>query len=111
MTRTLYLDCFSGISGDMFIGAMIGAGLDFELLKSEIAKLGLSGFTLRVGTVDRSGISATKFDVDIKRHDHAHDHHHGHGHDHDHHHEHDHHHDHHHDHGQDHHHHDKNPVH
>ena len=44
---TLYLDAFSGISGDMFIGALLDLGLDFNILKSEIKKLNLSGYKLQ----------------------------------------------------------------
>ncbi|MBL8167313.1 MAG: nickel pincer cofactor biosynthesis protein LarC [Acidobacteria bacterium] len=103
--RTLYLDCFAGASGDMLLGALLDLGLDFAFLKAELAKLGVPGYELSLTRVDRSGISAAKFDVHLQReahHHHDHDHgHHDHDHDHDHghhHHEHDHGH-HHHDHG------------
>ena len=95
--RTLYLDCFAGASGDMFIGALLDCGLDFELLKAELAKLGVEGYELNLSRVDRSGISAAKFDVHLKGDGHSHAHHHHHDHSHDHHH-HDHSHAHHHDH-------------
>ncbi len=65
MRRTLYLDCFAGISGDMFLGALLDCGLDFEFLKSELAKLGVPGYELNLTRVDRSGISAAKFDVHL----------------------------------------------
>src|SRR5678815_133276 len=61
--RVLYLDCFSGISGDMFVGALLDLGVRFAELKSELAKLNLEGFEIAASRVDRSGISATKFDV------------------------------------------------
>ena len=61
--RVLYLDCFSGISGDMFVGAMLDLGVSFDELKTELAKLNLEGFEIEASRVDRSGISATKFDV------------------------------------------------
>lgn len=49
----------------MFLGALLDCGLDFELLKRELAKLGVPGYELRLTRVDRSGISATKFDVHL----------------------------------------------
>ncbi len=95
MARTLYLDCFAGASGDMFIGALLDCGLDFEFLKSELAKLGVEGYELSLGRVDRSGISAAKFDVHLAHshgdgHSHSHDHSHDHGHSHTHEHSHEH---------------------
>lgn len=99
--RIAYLECFSGISGDMFLGALVDAGVSFELLRKSVAALGL-GAELKLQKVDRSGIGAAKIDVlvagrvadkpdsDIHAHshDHSHDHEHGdvhqHTHDHDH---------------------------
>ena len=60
--RIAYLDCFSGISGDMFLGALVDAGVSFELLQQTVAALNV-GATLEKSRVDRSGISATKIDV------------------------------------------------
>jgi hypothetical protein len=82
MARTLYLDCFAGASGDMFIGALLDCGLDFEFLKSELGKLGVEGYELSLTRVDRSGISAAKLDVHVHsdQHSHDHDHHHHHSH-------------------------------
>jgi uncharacterized protein (TIGR00299 family) protein len=93
MARTLYLDCFAGASGDMFIGALLDCGLDFNFLKSELAKLNVEGYELSLERVDRSGISAAKFDVHLGHSDgHHHEHSHSHEHQHDHTHSHDHHH-------------------
>ena len=88
--KTLYFDCFSGIAGDMTIGALLDLGLDLEYLKTELRKLAVEGYELQASRVVRANISAMKFDVRME-HDHHHDHHH---HD-----------DHHHDHGGHHHHH------
>jgi pyridinium-3,5-bisthiocarboxylic acid mononucleotide nickel chelatase len=85
MARTLYLDCFAGASGDMLAGAMLDCGLDFELLRSELLKLGVEGYQLSLNRVDRSGISAAKFDVQLTDDHHLHGHHHKHKHAHDHH--------------------------
>ena len=57
-----YLECFSGMSGDMFMGALIDAGVSPRLLEDTVAALGL-GARLEVSRVVRSGISATKVDV------------------------------------------------
>lgn len=74
----------------MLLGALLDCGLDFELLKAELAKLGVAGYELSLTRVDRSGIAATKFDVHLHdtspaRAQHAHEHTHAH---HEHHHEH-----------------------
>ncbi len=63
MVKTLYFDCFSGISGDMTIGALIDVGLDFDYLRTELDKLPVEGFDLRLSRVERANVSATKFDV------------------------------------------------
>lgn len=63
--RTLYFDCFAGASGNMILGALIAAGVDHEVLKSELTKLGLPDFELLVTKVDRSGISSVHVDVEI----------------------------------------------
>jgi len=82
MARTLYLDCFAGASGDMLVGAMLDCGLDFELLRTELLKLGVEGYELSLARVDRSGISAAKFDVHLTGALHLHGHHHNHEHSH-----------------------------
>lgn len=105
---TLYLDIFSGISGDMFLGALLDLGVDFRQLDRELRKLRLPGYHLHAQRGRKSSIAGTKFDVHLENtpngctHDHPHDHGHGHGHDHDHPHDHGHSHthDHPHDHGE-----------
>jgi uncharacterized protein (TIGR00299 family) protein len=84
MARTLYLDCFAGASGDMFIGALLDCGLDFDFLRTELGKLGVGGYELGLNRVDRSGISSSKFDVHIHTGEHSHAHDHDHHHDHEH---------------------------
>jgi uncharacterized protein (TIGR00299 family) protein len=60
--RIAYLECFSGISGDMFLGALLDAGVPPELFTRTVAALGVDA-RLEISRVDRSGISATKLDV------------------------------------------------
>jgi len=60
--RIAYLDCFSGISGDMFLGALVDVGVSFELLQRTVQALNIDAVLERT-RVDRSGISATKIDV------------------------------------------------
>lgn len=101
--RVAYLDCFAGISGDMFLGALVGAGVPVDVLHEAVSTLDL-GASLEIGTVDRSGISSTRVCVlengqlaeqvahshdhaehrhDEHQHAHSHDHSHGHSHSHD----------------------------
>jgi uncharacterized protein (TIGR00299 family) protein len=93
--RIAYLDCFSGISGDMFLGALVDAGVSPKLLEDTVAALDI-GARLKISQVVRAGISATKVDVfangekDQPReapsgqqnhaHDHSHEHSHSHSH-------------------------------
>jgi uncharacterized protein (TIGR00299 family) protein len=60
--RIAYLDCFSGISGDMFLGALIDAGVSAAILEEAVAALDI-GARLEISRVNRSGITATKVDV------------------------------------------------
>jgi uncharacterized protein (TIGR00299 family) protein len=60
--RIAYLECFSGISGDMFVGALVDAGVPVQLLDDAVRALGL-GARLEVSKVLRNGISAVKADV------------------------------------------------
>jgi len=91
--RIAYLDCLSGISGDMFLGALLDAGLPASVLEETVVALNV-GACLEISRVMRSGISAIKVDVWIgdekdlpreqashaHRQEHAHHHHHGHSH-------------------------------
>ncbi|NMC86457.1 MAG: nickel pincer cofactor biosynthesis protein LarC [Anaerolineaceae bacterium] len=88
--KILYCDCFSGISGDMFLAAMLDAGLPLEYLRGELEKLALPEFKgMRTQKVLKGAISATQilFDID-EPHEHAHEHEDDHDHDHSHHHSH-----------------------
>jgi pyridinium-3,5-bisthiocarboxylic acid mononucleotide nickel chelatase len=60
--RIAYLDCFSGISGDMFMGALLDAGVSRQLFEDTVAALDI-GARLEISQVTRGGISATKVDV------------------------------------------------
>src|SRR5579864_6062147 len=62
--RIAYLDCFSGISGDMFLGALADAGVPPAIFEEAVAALNI-GARLEISRVNRSGISATKVDVAV----------------------------------------------
>jgi uncharacterized protein (TIGR00299 family) protein len=69
--RIAYFDCPSGAAGDMIIGALVDAGVPFESLQAELAKLGLPGFTLERREVMKGVFRATKVDVHVHDHSHA----------------------------------------
>src|ERR1041385_3075111 len=71
--KTIYLDAFSGISGDMFIGALLDLGVDPKRLELELRKLNLEGYHLHVSRGQKASISGTKFDVHIGEHHHERD--------------------------------------
>lgn len=61
--RVLYLDCFSGISGDMTVGALVDAGADFEQVRRALESLRVPGFTVAAEKVNKHGMAATQFRV------------------------------------------------
>ena len=104
MPNKLYLECYSGISGDMTVAALLDLGADQQVLLEGLESLNLPGYQLKIGRVKKNGIDACDFDVILDEPEHHHDHDHEHHHDHDHEHHHDHDHEHHHDHDHEHHH-------
>jgi pyridinium-3,5-bisthiocarboxylic acid mononucleotide nickel chelatase len=64
VSRLLYFDCFSGISGDMVLGALLDAGLPMPALKGALGSLAVDGYHVHAERVLRAGISATKFIVE-----------------------------------------------
>jgi len=63
--RILYLDCFSGISGDMSLAALVDAGADVTYIENELAKIQMEPFSLIWRKVNKRGISAMKMDVNL----------------------------------------------
>ena len=116
MGNNLYLECYSGISGDMMVAALLDLGASEEVLNKALESLHIDGFKVEVSRVLKSGLDACDFNVilDAKHENHDHDmnylhgnHSHGHEHNHDHSHSHDSHHshdNHHHNHEEEHHH-------
>jgi uncharacterized protein (TIGR00299 family) protein len=74
--QTAYLDCFSGVSGDMLLGALIDGGVDVSALHQVVAALQLDGVTLKVEPQVVQGFAATRVTVACDHHGHGH----GHGH-------------------------------
>lgn len=103
--KTLYLECFSGISGDMAVAALIDLGIDHSYLLNALNSLNLKGYEVKISRVNKSGIDACDFNVILDKahenhdhdmeylhgtghHEHEHTHEHGHAHTHEHEHEH-----------------------
>ena len=78
--RAIYLDCFAGISGNMFLGALLQAGVPVAVLEKELAKLQLQDeFHLEISTVVKNGIHAEYVEVKLTQaQPEKHEHHHGH---------------------------------
>src|SRR3989338_9726875 len=70
--KILYFDCFSGVSGNMILGAMVDVGIDIKALKKELKKLDLHSYSLKVSKVKRKGIKGTKVDVIVDKKKHLH---------------------------------------
>ncbi|MDF3001806.1 MAG: hypothetical protein K0Q48_1925 [Bacillota bacterium] len=99
--KILYLDCTSGISGDMTLGALLDLGVDKDFFLEELSKLGVDGYEVKIQKKDRHSIQMMDVDVILTgeahvNHEHVHETHehvheaHEHSHDHDHHHDHSH---------------------
>lgn len=97
MEKILYLECFSGISGDMSVAALLDLGVDVDVLTASLKSLPLSGYEIVISKINKSGLVMTDFDVKLdqvhENHDHdmsylhGHEHNHGdaeHGHEHNH---------------------------
>ncbi len=65
--KIAYFECFSGASGDMILGALLDAGLDFDALKKELSALKLAGFSLQKERALKGGIHSTQADVVLDR--------------------------------------------
>lgn len=74
--KTLYLDCFSGISGNMFIGMLIQAGVPFEAFKQAMASLNLTGYDMVCRSVNKLGIQSIYYNVLLESEGHGHHEHH-----------------------------------
>ena len=80
MGKTLYLECYSGISGDMTVGALLDLGAREEALREALEALPLKGYEIRIGRTKKCGIDACDFDVILEEkegHEHPHEHVHG----------------------------------
>jgi len=67
MTIHLHIDAFSGVSGDMFLGALVDTGVPLRVLEKGLKALGIKGYRLREQQVIRNSLRATKVDVDIRK--------------------------------------------
>ena len=73
MGKILYLECNSGISGDMTVGALLDLGADRQVLENALESLGVDGYHLHFGRKVVSGLDAFDFDVHLEEHEHGHE--------------------------------------
>ena len=63
--KVAYFDCFNGAGGDMIVASLIDAGADADTLRRSLEMLGVGGYELVIGKVDKRGLAATRFDVKL----------------------------------------------
>ena len=65
--RTAYFDCYSGISGDMILGALVDLGVNVKDIRKALKKIDLTGYKLQAKKVQRNGLSCTQITVVIDK--------------------------------------------
>ncbi len=73
MSRTLYLECYAGISGDMTVGALIDLGANIDVLKKALNSIPVSGYEIKIERKIKSGIDVCDFSVILEKDNHDHD--------------------------------------
>ena len=70
--RAAYFDCYSGISGDMILGAMVDLGVDIKGIRNSLKKINLKGYKLHSKKIQRNGLASTQITVKIENKKHQH---------------------------------------
>ena len=65
--RTAYFDCYSGISGDMILGALVNLGVNINDIRKALKKIDLKGYKLQAKKIQRNGLSSTQIIIDIEK--------------------------------------------
>ena len=65
MSKTLYLECYSGISGDMTVAALLDLGADETILRSALESLDVDGYTIEISRVKKAGLDICDFHVKL----------------------------------------------
>lgn len=88
MSKNLYIECYSGISGDMMVASLLDLGADEKVLSDALKSLNVDGFGIEIGHTKKCGIDACNFNVilncDENEHSHEHEHEHSHEYEHEH---------------------------
>ena len=74
MRKALYLECYSGISGDMAVAALLDLGADREVLETALSSLPIGGFEVEISRVKKSGLDGCDFNVILDKNHENHDH-------------------------------------
>jgi pyridinium-3,5-bisthiocarboxylic acid mononucleotide nickel chelatase len=72
--RTAYFDCYSGISGDMILGALVDLGVDIKHVRKALKKIDLKGYKLEAKKIQRNGLACTQITVAVEKSKHKHPH-------------------------------------